>query len=76
MCVTTDQKSVSICHRLCNANTAVSALCRHTHLVNEILAMVVAQFLGSDNTMQIGFHELLNEIYLSKMLKGWRSENV
>ena len=35
---------------------------RVAYLVYEILAMIVAKFLGSNDPMEICFHQLLNEI--------------
>jgi hypothetical protein len=47
-----------------------------THLINEVLAMVVAQFLRPDDAMHIGLHQLLNEIYLRELMNGGRSKDV
>jgi len=46
------------------------------HLVNKVLTMIVTKFLGSDDTMEVSFHELLNEINFFKVCQGWRFQNV
>jgi hypothetical protein len=45
-------------------------------LIDEILAMVIAEFLCADDTMKIGLHKLLNEVDFSKLVKIWRPENI
>ena len=49
---------------------------RVAYLVYEILAMIVAKFLGSNDPMEICFHQLLNEIDLLKQFERRRLEYV
>lgn len=37
-------------------------------LVDEVLHVVVGEFLSADHSMQVGLHEFLDEVYLSKRL--------
>lgn len=46
------------------------------YLINEILAVVVTQLLRSNDTMEVCFHELLNEIYFSELIEARRVEDV
>lgn len=46
------------------------------HLVYKVLTMVVTQLLCPNDAMEVGFHELLDEIDLSEVFEGRRSENV
>jgi len=39
-----------------------------TDLVYKVLAMVVAELLGTDDTMEVSFHKLLNEIDLCELV--------
>lgn len=47
-----------------------------TRLIDEVLAMIVTQFLGSNDAMHIRLHKFLHKIHLCKVIKTWRSENV
>jgi hypothetical protein len=42
-------------------------------LVDEVLAMVVGEFLGADNAMHVSLHEFL-EILLTKQSAWWKVE--
>lgn len=46
------------------------------HLINKILAVIVAQLLRSDDAMKICFHEFLHKIYFCEICDAWRLENV
>lgn len=50
--------------------------CRSTYLVNEILAMIIAEFLSSNDPVQICFHEFLNQIHLLKIVEARRPQDV
>jgi len=39
-----------------------------TDLVYKVLAMVVAELLGTDDTMEVSLHKLLNEIDLCELV--------
>lgn len=39
-----------------------------TDLVYEVLAMIVAELLGTDDTMEVSLHKLLNEIDLCELV--------
>lgn len=39
-----------------------------TDLVYKVLAMVIAQLLGTDNTMKVSLHELLDKINLGEVV--------
>lgn len=47
-----------------------------THLVDEVLAMVVAEGLGPDDTVEIGLHEFLDEVDFLEELEGGGLEDV
>ena len=47
-----------------------------THLVNEILTVIIAESLCSDNSVQVGLHQLLYEVDFFEVLERWRAENV
>ncbi len=38
--------------------------------------MVVAGLLGTDDTVEISLHKLLDEIDLGKVMRQWQAENV
>ena len=38
------------------------------HLINEVLAMVVAELLGADYAVEVCFHELLDEVDLLEVV--------
>ena len=43
-----------------------------THLIHEILTMVIAQLLCPYNAVQIGLHQLLDEVDLPEAVEvGW-----
>ena len=46
------------------------------YLINEILAVVVTQLLCANNTMEVGFHELLNEVHLPELIETWGLKDV
>lgn len=46
------------------------------HLVSKILYMIIAELLGTYDTMEIGLHQLLYEIDLSKIMETWRPEDI
>lgn len=45
-------------------------------LIREILTMVVRQLLGTDDSMQVGLHELLNQVHLGERFIGAGFDNV
>jgi hypothetical protein len=45
-------------------------------LVYEVLAVIVAELLGADDSVQVGLHELLDEVDLLEIVIGVWSENV
>lgn len=47
-----------------------------TYLIDEVLAMIIAKLLCSDNTVKIRLHELLNKIDLLELFKGVRTEYI
>jgi hypothetical protein len=49
---------------------------RAAHLVYEVLAVVVAEFLCPDDTMQIGLHQLLHKIHLVEIINTWGIKDV
>lgn len=46
------------------------------YLVDKILAVIVAQFLSSDNAMQVGLHQLLHEVYVFEQCETVRLKDV
>ncbi len=38
------------------------------HLIDEILAVVVAELLGADDAVEIGLHELLDEVDFAELM--------
>jgi hypothetical protein len=51
-------------------------MCSAAYLINEILTVVVTQLLCTYDAMQVGFHEFLNEVYLSELIEAWRLEDI
>lgn len=39
-----------------------------TDLVYKVLAMIITEFLGTNNTMKVGLHELLDEVNLVELV--------
>lgn len=39
-----------------------------TDLVYKVLAMIIAQLLGTDDTMKVGLHELLDKVNLGELV--------
>ena len=46
------------------------------YLVYKVLAVVVTELLGTNDAMQIGLHELLDEIDLFEVVERGRAEDV
>ena len=38
------------------------------HLIDEVLAVVVAELLSADDAVEIGLHELLDEVDLAELM--------
>ena len=49
---------------------------RKTYLVNEVLAMIVAELLRPNDAMEVGLHELLNEVDLLEVVETRRTEDI
>ena len=45
-------------------------------MVDEVLAVIVAEFLGPNDTIEICLHELLYQIHLVKIFDAWRTKDV
>lgn len=46
------------------------------YLIDEILAVIIAEHLSADDAVHIGLHELLNEIDLPEVVERWGTKNV
>lgn len=47
-----------------------------THLVDEVLTMIVAQYLSPNDPMEVCFHQFLDEVYFSEIIERWRTEDI
>jgi hypothetical protein len=46
------------------------------HLINKILAVIVAQLLRSYDAMKIRLHEFLYKVHFREICDSWRLENI
>jgi hypothetical protein len=46
------------------------------HLINKILAVIIAQVLRPDNAMKICLHEFLYKEHFREIFDAWRLENI
>jgi hypothetical protein len=46
------------------------------YLIDEVLAMIIAELLCSDNAVKIRLHELLNKVDLLELFEGVRTEYI
>ena len=65
-------------HEESEENISVRIIGRATwlHLINKILAVIIAQVLRPDNAMKICLHELLYKEHFCEILDAWRLENI
>ena len=49
---------------------------RGTDLVYEVLAVIVAELLGTNDAVKIGLHKFLDEVDLLEVIERGRAENV
>ena len=49
---------------------------RGTDLVYEVLAVIVAELLGTNDAVKIGLHKLLDEVDLLEVIERGRTEDV
>ena len=66
------------CTKSLSTSISLDIICRATwlHLINKILAMIIAQVLRPDNAMKICLHEFLYKEHLREIFDAWRLENV
>jgi len=62
--------------RVCARQAVVAGSWGGGYLVDEILTVVVAQTLRSDHAVEVGLHELLDEIDIPERLEAGRLEDV
>lgn len=45
-------------------------------LVDKVLAMVVAEVLGPDDSVHVCLHQLLDQVHLLECLEGWGLDDI